>query len=384
MNLTNIYYLHEIGEKRNQEDYIWPVEGKATPQGKVFIVCDGVGGSENGEVAARIIAESMGAALSNDKGHKISLEYINELLDRAQKELVLYARTNQLNNDMATTFSLLVLLDNKAYIVWCGDSRVYHIRDGEVLFKTEDHSLVSTLVKSGELTEEEAMQHPRKNVILKAIKADGSPIGAEGHWIESVQDQDYFMLCTDGLLENISNEDLKYLLNNKDHQDKDLAAIINEKCKGKTRDNYSMYLLRIESALQSSSARKKNKVPLFFLFLVVVIIAIAFVMKMNNGQTSLQLPVDSSNNQTQNKSSIPAITGGQNLDTLQEFEIVSADTNTEIVPELKVSTSKLNRGDSATNSKKNIPANIPDSLNYKKEQQKENKRPDSNKIIQSN
>ena len=109
MDLAHVYFLHEIGGKKNQEDYIWPEPGSVSLHDKVFIVCDGVGGSENGEIASRIISESVGKAIRNLEKPQMSHDVVNQLLSDAKEVLVDYAQQNGLNTDMATTFTLLVL-----------------------------------------------------------------------------------------------------------------------------------------------------------------------------------------------------------------------------------------------------------------------------------
>ena len=282
MTLTEIYYLHEIGGKKNNEDYIWPVPGTASPDDKIFIVCDGVGGSENGEVASRIVAQSVGTALLKAATLEIDTPFINQLLGDARLKLVEYAKQHQLSTNMATTFSLLIFIGEKAFISWCGDSRVYHIRNGEILFKTEDHSLVSSLVKSGEITEEEAQTHPQKNMLLKAVNAEEQDPEAEGHWTEEVEDGDYFMLCTDGLLENIGDRDIRFLLEQNDKGSIDLVQSFQKFCYEKTRDNYSMYLVRIKAAEKSTPPKKKKGAARWLALLLILLLAAGgFVIKEN-------------------------------------------------------------------------------------------------------
>lgn len=275
MDLSNVYYLHEIGGKTNQEDYIWPTEGTASLEDKVFIVCDGVGGSENGEVASRIISESMGKALLTCSSTTISPEHINSLLLTSKQTMTDYARLNGLSLDMATTFTAVILYKNKAFVAWCGDSRIYHLRKGEVLYKSSDHSLVNLLVKNGEITEEEAMTHPQKNIVLKAIKADSAAVEAECDWIVDVQPGDYFLLCTDGLLENITSKDLKFLLNQNDKGNIDLVKSFQQFCLNKTKDNYSMYLLKVKNGTKLY----KYKTKIYFLAsLLVMLVASSVVL----------------------------------------------------------------------------------------------------------
>ena len=245
----------------------------ATLQDRIFIVCDGVGGSENGEIASKIISESMGNALKRIPPEKITADKVNEELEASKQKLVRYADSHRLNPDMATTICILVLTGKKAFISWSGDSRVYHLRNGEVLYKTSDHSLVNTLVKKGEISEEDASSHPQKNVILKAIKADDTPVEAEDHWIDDIRGGDYFLLCTDGLMENMTEEDLASVLNKSDKEGFDPINAFQKYCLNRTRDNYSMYLIRI-SPEKKPVAKPSN---LFYLILILIIIIFVFV-----------------------------------------------------------------------------------------------------------
>ena len=288
MTLTHIYYLHEIGSKKNQEDYLWPVPGTASPDDRIFIVCDGVGGSENGEVASRIVSESVGTSLLKAGSADVGVPLINRLLEDARQKLVDYASLHSLNTDMATTFTLLWINEKSAFVAWCGDSRVYQIRSGQILYRTEDHSLVSSLVRSGELTEAEAREHPQKNLLLKAVKADDTTAEAEGGWIEDIRDGDYFMLCTDGLMENTGERELLFLLQQNDRGDIDLLKSFQQFCYDKTKDNYSMYLIRIgleqkeiAGTRTAKRARHRARTIGWVLLLLLLTGAAAFIIKEN-------------------------------------------------------------------------------------------------------
>lgn len=334
MNLSNIYFLHEIGGKKKQEDYIWPSENSATPDDKIFIICDGVGGSENGELASKIVSEFVAATLQEIPTANLSTKTINDILLLAQQKLVSHAKLYALNTDMATTFTLLALNDDKAFVAWCGDSRVYHLRNGKVLYKTSDHSLVNTLVKKGEITEEEAQLHPQRNIILKAIKADNSPIEAEAHWITDINNGDYFMLCTDGLLENITDTDLTILLKQKDENNTDLISAFQQYCFNKTRDNYSMYLLHINKP--HSHEYKKNKrwflfVTSFILIAIGVVSGSYFYLK---GQKDLNIKKVKMPGVMENTDSVTDHSPDPRNpnDSLPYFEIVNEGNNHDTSP----------------------------------------------------
>jgi PPM family protein phosphatase len=273
---SDIYYLYDIGAKKNQEDYIWPAAGTASADDRIFIVCDGVGGSQNGEIASRIVAESVGNALLKMPANKINPTLINQQLAEAKTKLINYSSAHNLSVDMATTFSLLALIGSKAFIAWCGDSRVYHIQKGEINFKTQDHSLVNTLLQTGNITADEAQSHPHKNIILKAIRADETAPEAECHWIKKIEDGDYFLLCSDGLLENITERDIKFLLEQNDRGTIDLTQSFQKFCFNKTNDNYSMYLIKVNT---KGEQLKKIKTRITLLLLLIVLSVGAFVLK---------------------------------------------------------------------------------------------------------
>jgi PPM family protein phosphatase len=219
-----------------------------------------------------MIASSAGEALAALPENELKPGTINRILQQAQAGMAAHATATGISKDMATTICLLVFSGQRALIAWCGDSRVYQVRKGEILFKTADHSLVNTLVKNGDITEDEALTHPQRHVILKAINGDDSPADAEEHWVEDIAPGDYFLLCTDGLLENITEADIKTLLNGERTRAKDIISIIQERCFGKTRDNYSLYLLQTKLPV-AAQITKPSKTPLLLLLATVVVAA---------------------------------------------------------------------------------------------------------------
>ena len=341
MKLSNIYYLHEIGGKKNQEDYIWPPPGAATGSDKIFIVSDGVGGAENGELASRLISECMGAALQEIPAAHLNSEVINNLLKTAQHKLVDYARERGLNEDMATTFSLLVLNGSRAFISWCGDSRVYHIRNGKILYKTSDHSLVNTLVKSGEITEAEAAAHPQKNIILKAIRADYSPIEAEAIWINNIEDGDYFLLCTDGLLENISDNDLESLIQKTNPEEEAMIYAFQQCCFSKTRDNYSMYLLQTGPGTSGVPAKRKLLIgSLLVLFAILAAGGYYYYHNYYNPATKTGNDLPPAHEEAIVPSAVPAAADTESKAALPDYEIIEEpnkkDSGDEKLPSFTV------------------------------------------------
>ena len=132
------------------------------------------------------------------------LSGIKKLMEEANTAIFTKASESQSNFGMGTTFITVVMLNNKMYIGHVGDSRVYLIRDGVIEKVTTDHSFIEELIKNGSLTREEAENHPKKNVITRALGCD-QEILVDTLTVE-VKDEDIFVLCTDGLT-NMLRED---------------------------------------------------------------------------------------------------------------------------------------------------------------------------------
>ena len=111
-----------------------------------------------------------------------------------------------------------------------------------MLWQSADHSLVGNLVRHGEITEEEARIHPHRNIITRALSASGEPSEIETHVIRDVQEGDYIMLCTDGVLEQITDDRLREITRSHVGNKKGLKM---EYSQGITKDNFSLYLLKL-------------------------------------------------------------------------------------------------------------------------------------------
>lgn len=218
----SVYDIWETGQRKDargnphQEDSIYPPYGKATPQDRLFILCDGMGGHDAGEVASATVCETMARSIlsgSSSPEGKFTPEILRKALADAFDALD--ARDTGALRKMGTTLALLKLYDEGACVAHMGDSRVYQIRPGKsaddtrIVFRTQDHSLVNELVRLGEMTEEEARVSPRKNIITRAMQphTDPRPRPAVA-WLDDIQPGDYFYLCSDGMLEQMTDAQL--------------------------------------------------------------------------------------------------------------------------------------------------------------------------------
>lgn len=205
-------FIHEIGQRSNQEDYFWKRD--ATAADRLFIVCDGMGGHEHGEVASTTICESLGKWFEQNINQNEALRD-QQLLDALQYA---HSNLNALDNSdspkkMGTTLTLVYFHSGGVTAAHIGDSRIYHVRPGVgVLYQSFDHSLVYELFKMGSIEFEEINTHPKKNIITNAITPGPDTLQPDIIHITDIQPGDYFYLCSDGMLEHMGNEELYSLL----------------------------------------------------------------------------------------------------------------------------------------------------------------------------
>lgn len=252
------YAFSEIGRKDNQEDALYPAafpDGDGLLAGKqgqrVFLLCDGMGGHGHGEVASQTVVEAMGRVLDRALDPRSAFDQaLSEAYDQLDAKDV-YADLKK----MGTTMTCLIIDDNGALVAHMGDSRVYQVRPSTgVLFQTSDHSLVNELLKAGELTEEDAINYPYRNLITRAMQPHRERRSkVELNQLSDIRRGDYFFLCSDGMLEQLSNQQLCEILASPT-SDREKIAAIKAICDGMTRDNYTCWLVPIADAEGTSES----------------------------------------------------------------------------------------------------------------------------------
>ncbi|MCF0060642.1 protein phosphatase 2C domain-containing protein [Dyadobacter chenwenxiniae] len=251
--------FNEIGGRSNNEDSIYPAPGKATISDRLFMVCDGVGGEHKGEVASFLACKHIGEFFSQTGEVDVSKAFVQKAVDTAREAFIETEKNDPETAGMATTLTLLYFDDSGAILAHLGDSRIYHIRNGKVIFQTKDHKWVNELVESGVITEAQATQHPQRNVITKVITASRSD-EADYMQISDIQAGDFFFLCSDGVLEQLYDDLLEYhLRDNPDNHPEPIEILeaIKTECAHQTNDNFSAYLIRIESVMQQKVVEEK-------------------------------------------------------------------------------------------------------------------------------
>ena len=238
----------EQGRKDQQEDRIYPAIEQLSQNDRCFVLCDGMGGHELGEVAAGIVSKTLydkimanppadGLADAAWFSHALCSAY--DALDKMD-----YSSSRK----PGTTMTCVYLADNGVLCAHIGDSRIYVVRPGEgVIYRTEDHSLVNQLVKIGEITPEEAEHHPKRNIITRAMQPGLGDMryAADVALVKNIREGDYIFMCCDGILEQLSDAALCDIVSADSSPSEKLAAIY-DICFDKTRDNYTCILLRVD------------------------------------------------------------------------------------------------------------------------------------------
>lgn len=234
------------GIRAKNEDFILPEPAGISPGHSLFIVCDGVGGAARGEVASRMAAESFAQYISSKFDGNITEKIYQDALEYAEQKMDQYIGLYPGARGMGTTLALVHFGTSGAAIVWCGDSRIYHIRDHTILFVSEDHSHANLLVKAGIITREEIPGYPDKNLITRAIQgASVKKTKVDIVQQNDIRPGDYFFLCSDGVWEAVSDKTLLDICSGEDSLEskmKDLHRL----CEEHSHDNFSGFLIEIE------------------------------------------------------------------------------------------------------------------------------------------
>lgn len=174
----------------------------------VYAVADGMGGHLAGEVAARTALDELkNSALQLREAEDLELEAcVKEVLTRANRIVFESSTRNPANEGMGTTLTVLVFREQQVVIAHVGDSRAYLWREQRLTQLTDDHSLVGELVRMGQITLEEADNHPQRHVLVRAVGAAWD-IEVDAQFKEW-KTGDAFLLCTDGFSNVISDQEL--------------------------------------------------------------------------------------------------------------------------------------------------------------------------------
>jgi protein phosphatase len=217
----SILYYHYAGltntgmvRDHNEDAYLLPAENDADTlarKGFLYVLADGMGGHQKGEVASAITIETVNSEyytlvkpIDQKNPEKVIAEALANAIEKANMQVM------DVTQGGGTTVVATVLYDDLLISMNVGDSRAYLLRNNELRLISKDHSLVSRLVEMGKISKEDALTHPRRNVLYQAL---GQGAGVDIHIVsERLQVNDVIILCSDGLWGEIDDTAMKNVL----------------------------------------------------------------------------------------------------------------------------------------------------------------------------
>jgi protein phosphatase len=218
-------------------------EDSAFARAPLFVIADGMGGAQAGEVASKIAVEAFQGELPEQGSPE---ERLAERARAANRRIYEISRSEHERAGMGTTLTAVYVDDSDLAVAHVGDSRAYLFRDRELGRLTQDHTLVEELVRRGKLTEEQAAEHPQRSIITRALGID--PEVEVDTWTYAARAGDVVLLCSDGLTSMISEDQITAILSNESDLDRAAEHLIAEANEAGGRDNITVILFMLEEA----------------------------------------------------------------------------------------------------------------------------------------
>lgn len=210
--MMHVWGVTDIGlvRKENQDAYL---VRECTASGHtICVVCDGMGGAAGGQLASKIATETFTSELEKVLTPEMTPEQLEAAssyaVALANKAIQVVAEENEEYRNMGTTLVAAVSYTGGVVVTNVGDSRAYHVTENGITRITKDHSLVERMVDMGDITEEEARRHPNRNLITRALGADADA-QCDGY-ICPVKEGEYLLLCTDGLVSTVTDQEMLF------------------------------------------------------------------------------------------------------------------------------------------------------------------------------
>jgi PPM family protein phosphatase len=222
-------------QRRGNEDALYA-------RAPLFVVADGMGGAQAGEVASRMAVETVGRGLPD--GGDPPQELLAARIVEANEQIHERSREDADAAGMGTTLTAIYVGSEEAAIAHVGDSRAYRLRDGRLERLTDDHSLVEEFLRQGKLSPEEARDHPQKSIITRALGPE--PAVEVDRQTVPLRDGDVFLLCSDGLTSMVDEPDIERTLAGSASLDAAGQALVRAANEAGGRDNITVVLFRVE------------------------------------------------------------------------------------------------------------------------------------------
>ena len=241
--MIKTWAITDVGlvRKENQDTY------RIARNGDVCVVCDGMGGAAGGQIASTLAAETYVAELEKILKPDMTPEQLREASSYAVA-MANQAVENRATEDaelsnMGTTLVSAIAYEGGAVITNIGDSRAYYITEAGITRITKDHSLVESMVDHGDITADEARHHPNRNLITRALGRDTN--AACDGYIRPMEKGDYILLCTDGLVNTVTDQEMLFEIIHGQGEDTCLSRLMEIAKSQGAPDNVTAVLMRM-------------------------------------------------------------------------------------------------------------------------------------------
>lgn len=230
-------YKSDVGIKRKfNEDSLGYFEGDSY---SIYIVADGMGGHNAGEVASEMAASEV-IKFVNDNINEFCDNVLEEAIKKVNSDIYNYSASDKKLKGMGTTITACLCYNNKVIVANVGDSSCFGVKDDIVYKLTKDHSLVQQLLDAGSISETEAMNHPNKNIITRAV---GTSDNVEVDIFKfELNEYDKYLICSDGLTNEVTIDEMNNILKREKNNKLACEYLVDEANKNGGRDNITVML----------------------------------------------------------------------------------------------------------------------------------------------
>ncbi len=237
--------ITDKGRVRTQnQDTVFCSQTPVGPLPNLFVVADGMGGHNAGDVASRVAVEVFLSFLGRAKNEPGYLDLLVDAAVAANAAVYNMSMADDKLSGMGTTFSACVIEGGKCEIIHIGDSRIYMITKGSIMQLTTDHSYVNEMVRAGKLTPQQAIKHPKRNILTRVMGT--SPTKEFDGYPAAVKDGCAILLCSDGLTNMLDDDEILRIVNQDTSVDERAEELVIEANLRGGIDNISVILIDIK------------------------------------------------------------------------------------------------------------------------------------------
>ena len=239
------YSITDVGQKRTvNQDFVFTSETPVGNLPNLFVVADGMGGHKAGDFASSYAVEILLSTIREDENSN-PVKIIRAAIENANTQLLREASDNEAMSGMGTTMVLVTIVGHYAYVANVGDSRLYLVDEDKISQITKDHSLVEEMVRMGEISRDDARNHPDKNIITRALGA-GRDVDVDFFDIR-LTPGDILLLCSDGLSNMVPDEDIRQVILTSETLEETGRRLVSMANDNGGRDNIAVVLVEPET-----------------------------------------------------------------------------------------------------------------------------------------